>query len=227
MNPALNIQVTGLMTLKQQIEILGLPTKLRRRLMARVGKKVISDSKRRVRTQTDLSGQSYPARAKKKRGGSKMLLKLARQLKVIRADGIEAVVGFYKRSSARIAAKQQHGYTQRVTARSLKRNGTKNQDSPATRDQARALREAGFTINKRKSKNGKKPSLKWVTQNLTIGQAGSLLRQLREQAGESPKTSWKTTLPARSFLGATKAEITQHFDAIFKQIKQEIARGVT
>lgn len=227
MTPAVQVNVTGLIPLKRQLQILAMPRPLRRRLMARVAKKAIADSKRRVRTQTDLNGQPYPERAKRKRGSKKMLLKLSRELKVIKANGSEAVAGFYKPSSARIAYRQQHGYTQTVSSRTLKKGRDQKQDSPATRDQARALREAGFTINKRKSKSGKKPSLKWVTQNLTIGQAGSILRQLRELAGDTIKSSWKTTLPARSFLGASKADVSQHIDAIFKQINQEIARGVT
>lgn len=222
----LHVQVTGLLPLKRQIEILKMPMPLRRRLVSRVSRKIISDSKSRIRKQTDLQGAPYAARAKKRKGNRKMLSRLSREIKVTRNDGNEAVIGFFKPSSGRIAHKQQHGETQQVSARTLaKSTSNAGKSNPATRRQARALREAGFTIDKRKKKGGRVPPLKWVTQNLTIGQAGAILRQLREDAGETIKTSWTTRLPARSFLGATPAEVSQHIDTIFEQMKQEIARA--
>jgi phage gpG-like protein len=220
-----NVQVTGVLPLKRQIEILKMPMQLRRRLISGVSRKIIADSKARVRTQTDLNGQPYAERAKKRKGARKMLSRLAREIKVKRNDGSEAVIGFFKPSSARIAHDQQYGKTTQMSARALnKSTDNTRKDSPATRRQARALREAGFTIDKRKKKGGRVPPLKWITQNLTIGQAGSVLRQLRELAGETIKTSWTTRLPARSFLGATPSEVSQHIDTIYAQVKQEIAR---
>ena len=225
MNPV-SVKVTGLMTAKNQMALLKMPMPKRRRLIARVARKVISDGKARVRSQRDLQGMPYPERARKLRGGRKMLSKLSRELKVVRADGTEAKIGFYRRSSARIAAKQQYGDRQRISARSLEKSNTnRGKDSPATRRQAIALREAGFTINKRQKAGGKKPTLKWVQENLTVGIAGSVLRQLREDAGETIKQSWTTELPARSFLGATPAEVSAHVDTIFTNMTQEIARG--
>lgn len=220
-----DIQVTGMLPLKRQIEVLTMPMPLRRRLISRVSRKVISDSKARVRQQVDLKGVPYPERAKKRKGARKMLSRLAREIKVKRNDGSEAVIGFFKPSSARIAHDQQYGKTTQMSARALNKS-TENasKDSPATRRQARALREAGFTIDKRKKAGGREPPLKWISQNLTIGQAGSVLRQLRDDAGETIKTSWTTRLPARSFLGATPAEVSQHIDTIYEQVKQEIAR---
>ncbi len=225
MNPV-SVKITGLLPLKSQIELLRMPAARRRRLNARIGRKVIIDSKRRVRSQQDLKGMPYPQRAKRRRGSRKMLTKLSRELKVVRADGTQATVGFYRPSSGRIAAKHQYGFKERISARSLaKSTSNRGKDSPATRRQAVALREAGFTINKRKKAGGKKPTLKWVTENLTVGIAGSVLRQLREDAGETIKQSWTTELPARSFLGATPAEVSAHVDAVFSDMKQEIARG--
>lgn len=220
MNPV-SVKVTGLMPLKSQIALLKMPRSKRRRLISQVSRKVITASKGRIRQQRDLQGMPYEERARKRRGSRRMLSRLSREIKIVRNDGIEAVIGFYKPSSARIAYKQQMGTRERVIARTE----AKGRDKPATRRQARALREAGFTIHKRQKSGGKKPTLKWVQENLTVGIAGSVLRQLREDAGETIKQSWTTELPARSFLGATPAEVSAHVDTIFTNMTQEIARG--
>ena len=224
---AIQVNVIGMLPLQRQLDLLKLPKATRRRLLYRTAKKVISDSKKRVRQQVDLSGRPFEERKRKKKGSRKMLAKLARELQVVNNSSVEALIGFKRRSSARIAAKQQHGHTETVTAAQLSRGGAGGHyDKPATRKQAIALREAGFKVKKANGKGTKSPTLKWVQNNFTIGQAGFVLKQLRQWSGEKIKTSWQTTLPARAFLGATAAEISQHIDAIFKQMTQEIqSRG--
>ncbi|MCX4187172.1 phage virion morphogenesis protein [Methylophaga sp. OBS4] len=222
---AVKVNVIGMLPLKRQMELMKMPQSLRRRLLYRVAKKVISDSKQRVRQQRDLTGRPFETRKRKRKGGRKMLLKLGRELKVVNNSSMEALIGFSRRSSARIAAKHQYGHTETMTAAKMSRSGAGGHyDKPATRKQAIALREAGFTIKKANGKGTKAPPLKWVQNNLTIGQAGFALKQLRIWSGEKIKSSWVTELPARSFLGATAAEISQHIDAIFNQMTQEIKR---
>lgn len=216
----IKFKVEGLLPLKRQMQLLTMPKATRRRLLYRVARRVMIDSRRRVREQVDLNGQPYAKRKRKSR--RKMLSGLSKKLKVINNNSIDAVIGFAGSRSATVAAKQQHGYTQTISAKSLPKNkgGHKAQ---ATRRQAKALREAGYTIKSARSgRRVKLPSLKWVTENLNVGQAGAALRYLREQAGEKAKTSWQTVLPARSFLGASARDVTRHIDTIFKQITTEI-----
>lgn len=222
---AVKVNVIGMLPLKRQLELMKMPRATRRRLLYRVAKKVITDSRRRVREQRDLAGRPFEQRKRKRKGGRKMLSKLSRELKVVNNSSVEALIGFSRRSSARIAAKHQYGHTETMTAAKMNKSGAGGHyDKPATRKQAIALREAGFTVKKARGKGSKPPALKWVQNNLTIGQAGFALKQLRIWSGEKIKTSWVTELPARSFLGASAADISQHIDAIFKQMKQEIAR---
>lgn len=226
---AIQVNVIGMLPLQRQLELLKMPKAMRRRLLYRTAKKVISDSKKRVRQQRDLAGRPFEERKRKRKGGRKMLAKLSRELKVVNNSSVEAIVGWQRRSSARIAAKHQYGHTETMTADKMnQRYGGGHYDKPATRKQAIALREAGFTVKKANGKGSKPPTLKWVQNNLTIGQAGYALKQLRIWSGDKIKTSWETTLPARAFLGATAAEISQHIDAIFNQMTQEIqSRGNT
>lgn len=226
MSQTITVDVNGLLPLKRQLQLLAMPKPMRRRLLNKVVKKVITNSKARVSKQVDLNGRSYAKHSKGRK--RKMLLRLARLLKVIELTGTHAKAGFYNPVAGRIAAKQQHGSTQTVTANSFDSTstGSTHYDKPATRKQAKALRDVGYRINKRKGKKGKKPSLKWVTSNLTVGQAGVILKKMRIEAGDRLKQRWQTKIPARSFLGASQRDISTYIDQLFKQITNEVQHGI-
>tara|TARA_R110002050_G_scaffold57423_3_gene128942 strand:+ start:87891 stop:88568 length:678 start_codon:yes stop_codon:yes gene_type:complete len=223
MNITTNIE--GLLPLKQQMQLLAMPKPLRRRLLNKTAKFVIRDSRKRVRNQVDLKGMPFAERARKRKGNRKMMANLAKQLRVTGLSSTDATIGFYRPSSGRIAAKQQYGAIEHITAAKLQANDKGGQDKPATRRQAIALRDAGFKIKGGNGKRLKSPSLKWVQQNMKVGQAGAALRWLRDKANETVKTSWTTVLPARSFLGANASEVTQYTGDIMKQMTKEIAHG--
>lgn len=221
MGKFITVDVRGALSVQKQLEVLKMPTKVRRRLLSRTAKEVIRDSKKRVRNQEDLNGNPFEARKRKRR--RKMLSGLAKRQRVVKNSGSEAKIGFNKSNDARIAAKQQFGDEQIISASSLpKGNGSK--DAGATRRQAKALIEAGYKIPRKGGKGTKKPSQKWIMENLSVGKAGAILRWLRDQ-DETAKTSWKVKLPARSFLGASNEDVTRYVEKIMTQMKQEIANG--
>lgn len=222
----IDVNVVGLLPLKRQFELLAMPPQRRRRLLHRVAKKVTQQSKKRIRAQKDLKGRPFEKRFKKRKKNRKMLAGLAKEIKTVRNNDQFAEVGFYKKSSARIAYQQQHGETQQNSASGFKKSSGAAYEKPATRKQAKALREAGFTIKKARGKGSKKPSLAWVVENMTMGQAGFALRRLREWSGEKSKTSWVTRLPARSFLGMTRSEVGREIEIIYLDMKAEMKRGV-
>ena len=222
MGKFITVDVRGALSLQKQLEVLKMPTKVRRRLLSRTAKEVLKDSKKRVRNQVDLNGNPFEARKRKRR--RKMLSGLSKRQKVVRNNGTEAKIGFNKSNDARIAAKQQFGHEQTVSARSLPRKHLGYYSNAATRNQAKALIEAGYKIPRKGGKGTKKPSQKWIMENLNVGKAGAILRWLRDQ-DETAKTSWKVKLPARSFLGASNEDITRYVEKIMTQMKQEIANG--
>lgn len=225
MTATVNVDVVGLLPLKKQLQLLQMAPTRRRRLVARVAKQVIKDSKKRVREQRDLHGTPYPARAKRR--SRKMLSRLVKQLKVIQADGQSATAGFNSPVAGRIAYDQQHGKKTVVTASGFGGRSADSYNKPATRKQARALIDAGFK-NKRPNGKGKKsPTIKHIVTNYTQGQAGSTLKKLREWAGEETKKRWITVLPARSFLGATGSEIQRYIEKIYDDMEQELKRHGT
>ncbi|MFC6977591.1 hypothetical protein [Microbulbifer taiwanensis] len=68
----------------------------------------------------------------------------------------------------------------------------------------------------------KKPTMKWMLENLTLGQAGLILRQMRD---EEPKKSWVIPLTDRSFLGADQREIDELANTVFDETLRRIKRA--
>lgn len=202
------------------------PGKTGRRAMNRVAKKAISNAKKRIREQTDLDGQAYPDRHKprSKRKAKKMLTELGRQLRVVKLGDMEAVVGFSNPVVGGIAFKQQYGDVQQMTAEKARaaltgRDRASDKD-PATRDQARALLEAGYK-SRVGGKGYKTPSIKWIVSHLKKGQAGFILRTLRGR-----KEVWETILPPRSFLGATEQETGEMLQLLVAELYRELDREI-
>ncbi len=224
----ITVDLVGVLPLRRQLELLAMGPNRRRRLLYRVAQRVMKDARARVRKQVDLQGRPYADRWKPRSDRRKMLSRLIKRMAVINNNGTQATIGF--RGAGAIAAKQQLGHRETVTAAqnqaaAQRASGARHYDQPATKKQARALRDAGFKV-KAGGRTARKATLSWITQNLTIGQAGFALRRLREWLGETSKTSWLTVLPARSFLGATDQEITAHINSIFEDMTQELQRGI-
>lgn len=175
----------------------------------------------------------------------KMLFRLVNKLRVIPVSSNTIAVGWYNRVDEIIAAKHQYGFSQNINKRDLaeadsqrskapisyKQAGIQSQFGPtrsvrhATRQQAIALIMANYKVHITgrgkdrviaKGKGAEKtPSIKWITENLTLGEAGLILRKLRKDGG---REQWRTTLPARPFLGITPEDL----ESIALQIRAEI-----
>lgn len=193
---------------------------LRKRVLNKTARLLLKASKGRATKQTDITGKPFGPYSDKSQHSRprrrKMLTRLAARLAVFDLTDQSASVGWRNRFEEGIAAKHHFGHTQTVTKRGLakeKNSNPEGRDAPATRQQAKALLEAGYKV-RQKGKAYKSPTLKWITQNLTIGRAGLILRILR---GGS-KDSWQTKLPPRPFLGVTDADI----DAVAALYKAEL-----
>lgn len=229
----------GLAVLQRQIALLQLPAGMRRRVLYRTAVQVIRDSRKRVSRQTSLTGESYPARKRRRRTHRrKMLSKLVKELAVVNNDDLNAVIGFRRIRSGLIAAKHQHGFTERIDLRSpdrrtLNGNRINSENSarfgaqafaPASRRQAVELKILGFKW--RVNGQYKPKSIAWITQNLTASRAGVIIRSMREKQGIPRQTSWNTRQPERSFLGASPDEIGTSIDSITEQIITAMRRGI-
>jgi hypothetical protein len=211
----LNVSVQGADLVIRQLSTIKSPT-VRRRIFMQAARQLIKSSKARVSSQTDLDGKPFAPRVRVRK--RKMLAKLMRYIsQTITESGGE--VGWKRKESGEIAYKQQYGFVEKFNKSQFKNRKPLNRTEPATRQQAKALLEAGYKVRS-KGKALKTPTLKWITQNLSMGQAGLVLRLLR-----GAKTEWTTTLPPRSFLGVT-AEDLKTLSALINTELQNAFNGV-
>jgi len=189
----------------KQLNLLTLNPNKRRRILRGAGRKVRRESKARLKGQRDLSGSAWKARSNGRK--KKMLSKLGRNLQVHTSPN-DAKVTFGNQQTGKIARAHQDGVTQRMTSsKAAKKYGTPDYGAEATRRQAKALRDAGYKVRKKRGKGWKTPTIKWITENLTIGRAGLVLRMLR--GNQKGKSSWDIKLAQRSFLGQSMSESKQ------------------
>lgn len=229
------VDVIGKLALDQQLSLLKMPLSKRARLLKKVSNKILRDSRKRVQTQMDLGGTPFKRRWKKRSDRRKMLSRLMRQAAVLKNDGTTAKIG-WRGLAGFIAAKQQFGFSETMSAAKLPAAGSARR-GPATKRQAATLIALGYKVKTRtgesidgqvktKSAVVRRPSLAWIMQNMTMGRAGAIIGSMREKAGIRPHTTWNTVIPARAFLGATDVEVMQYIQDIFSDMTQEMARGI-
>lgn len=206
---AIEFNVFGQLSVKKRLKLMTLPPAKKRKIMVQIGKRLHKEVRRRLRTNTDLEGKPFAPRSDKKKG--KMFKKMGRQAYYKSTDAFTEIS--FKGLAGVIAREHQEGRQMTYNAYMAQRDyGSPQYDAPATKKQAKALRDAGY-----RRKVGKKwqvPSLMWITRNIKLGQAGLIIKTLRDQAS---KTSWVIDLPSRAFLGATKHDIWQIVNMIFNE----------
>ena len=134
---------------------------------------------------------------------------LKKKLSVVFISDTKAVIGFSGKTKG-IAVIQQFGAVK--NARNPSANPARN--LPANTQQARLLLSMGYVI----PGSGKRPTLKWIKENLTQGAAGLIIKKLR---GESGKSAWKIIIKPRNAAGITADDIQK-----IKQILVDKINGV-
>ena len=203
----LDVNIVGARDLAGQIDVLKIPPLKRRTLLRSMGREVRRNSRKRVTRQQTLDGGNMAPRSERSGKKGKMLKGLGKRM-LVATDSDSVTVKF---RSGKAAYQQQHGVTELFDPDKMARRDKKKpqhedkKDRPASRKQARRLLRLGYKI-RRGQKGWKRPTIKWITNHIKVGQAGLLIRILSE---EEAKKSWEATLPARPFLGATDQEVNQ------------------
>lgn len=208
-----SIELVGAMSAKQQFLLLSMSANKRKRFLQWAAREVRKNSRKRLRQQKDLNGKSFTPRKSKSR--KKMLKGLSKHLRAF-ANPSYGMVDFYNAGIGKVAKRHQEGIDQMVTAQQMKqrdKNSEKN-EKDATRLQAKRLRVLGFKIRRLKGKGWKRPTIRWVIDNLKQGQAGLIIHVLQ---GNKRKQSWNISLPARSFLGVNQGELQSLMTAYFSK----------
>lgn len=216
--------ITGIEEIERKLKsIYSRP--LRIKILRKVANKVASNSKKRITAQTDLTGTAYTPRSlssgeetKKK----KMLVGLRKLLRVVTVSEFDAKIGFANPVTLKIASQQQLGATL-TPNQPVSRNQRNGVESPATTTQAVALRKLGFKVKKPGAKKAKLATVKWIRENMSVFQAGYAIRRMRTTMGIAPNKPEEITLPARSFLGITDAELQELLQLMNNEINQALA----
>ncbi|MBL0605822.1 phage virion morphogenesis protein [Aeromonas caviae] len=203
---------------KDQLNLLALPPKQRKRLVWRAANEMKKLAARHVRQQQDPNGNAW---APRKRGKRKMLRGLPKLLVIHEPRQDVAEVGFKKGTMSAhagiIANTHQKGHSYKVTAASRRRISPSEggKQKQATKAQARKLRELGFKRPGQRKRSYRSASLGWITGHLNYAQAGLLIKKLKD---EPAAESWEIHLPARPFLGANARQRQQAFARALQSI---------
>jgi len=198
----MTVRIEGLEEAMQRLESISTPA-TRKKILRKIGRAVLKNSRKRTTQQKDLQGRAYKKHARYPK--RKMLKHLARakfmNLISLTEQGVK--IGFKNGIKRYRAEQNQFGAVSHMTAAKAKAavGGNDSGNKSASRRQAKALIESGFKVKRANGKGSTKPSIKWVTSNMKAGQAGAALRYLR-----GAKASWDVVTPARSFLGIAEHE---------------------
>lgn len=204
--------------LKEKLAVLQLDPKAKKRILRAIGKSTRDENKKRIRAQQDPEGKRWKAREK---GNKKMMKGFTKKLKYQVKNTKFVEVGFPTKRGY-VAYEHQHGLAQEFDVQGRFREGKKKKEpkktDPATKQQARELRDAGYRMQPQgRQKRGKKPTLKWIIENLTVAQCYEEITKLQNK---SPVKKWQVDRPKRELLGVSPRRV-----AII--IKKELKRQST
>lgn len=214
------LDVRGQLGVREQLALLSLPPKLRRRLLNQVTKRVRTMSRKRVRDQQNLDGSPFAPRKGDGKGKKKMEAGLAKLMVVTRLSADEAELGWKNALTRWVATQQHNGVSERRTAAQMRRWNKTAPGLAATDKQAKRLRRLGFRVRQAGKKTLSRPSVAWIQEHVNYAQAGLLIRILDDERNESSGAqSWEITLPKRQFIGANTQRDTS---LLINQVLQQI-----
>lgn len=211
--------------MSQRIDLMILKPASKQRIFENAGRVYLKASRENIRQQKTIYGNPFE---KKKYGKGKSFKKMGKTLQ-FEATPKQVKVTWPNKAIAKLGARHQFGIDEVMTAnRMVKIHGQPNYEDPATKKQAKALIKAGFVASTGKRyKSGtskgkmkkKKPSQKWILENMRLGQAGLIIRSLRSQL--NPPKKWDIPVPPRPFLGMNSKDAS---DVLTQQIQKERQR---
>ena len=185
---------------KEQLELLRLDKKTRTRVLKEVGKYMTREAKKNIRAQRNPDGSPG---AKRKKGRRKMMRGFTKKIKHYQIENNRVlVVGWPSRRGTVALAHhtgepESSGLNKRF--QQAKKSKEPKKTDPATREQAKELRDLGYRLPPQgRQKRGKKPTLKFITQHMTVAEVAKLISDLENK---SPARKWEVERPERQLIG--------------------------
>ncbi|MGY2573161.1 phage virion morphogenesis protein [Vibrio sp. C8] len=203
--------------LKEQLAVLNLDKKTRQKMLKRIGAQIAKTTRKNIRAQRDPEGRQW---SKRKKGRKKMLRGFTQKLKHFQRDDNKTLLVGWPSARGKVAYEHQHGLAQKSGLSARKRQAKKakepNKNDPATKEQAKVLRDLDFRLKPQgRQKRGKKPTLAWIKENMTVGEAAKTIQELENKM---PARDWEVGRPERRLIGVSPKRL-----AIM--IKRELKRN--
>ncbi|MGF1876670.1 phage virion morphogenesis protein [Photobacterium frigidiphilum] len=191
---------------KEQLALIMLDRKSRKRILSHIGRYTKKRTQKNMRAQKNPDGHQWKRR---QRGRGKMFKGLARKIKYFQGDNNRVVYIGWPGFSGYVAEKHHVGENEQSSLQArFKQAKTKKEPKKtdlATREQARALRDLGFRLAPQgRQKRGKKPTLKFITQNMTVAEAAKMIRTLDNK---KPARKWAIERPTRRLIGISPKRV--------------------
>lgn len=185
---------------KEQFELLKLDKKARARVLKELGKYITKTTKKNIRAQRDPDGKWW---SKRKKGRRKMLRGFTKKLKHFQKDNNRVLVVGWPSRRGTVALAHHTGEAEKSGLQQRFKQAKKAKEpkktDPATREQAKELRDLGYRLPPQgRQKRGKKPTLKFITQNMTVAEAAKLISDLENK---TPSRKWEVDRPERRLIG--------------------------
>lgn len=211
------ITPVGMKSVLRRLQALQLPPNKLKQIHRALARKVATNTRKHARDQRTPDGSSWKARAPldpkyddgKKRGKMMRRITKGEHMKAIGNPG-EGKVYWSNGWLGSVAKRQQEGARFNLAAEKSRkkrsRDGTDGWgNDPATKTQAMRLLSLGFK-RRVKGKGYMKANQLWIRKNMTINQAGLIIRILEP---DKSKRNGTGVLPARPFLGVSPQENTE------------------
>lgn len=200
-----------------QIALLKLPSAKRIRILKTLGRYERALARKRIRTQTTVEGGQFEASANGKKG--RMLKRLGKTLEPFVKNANRLELKHKAALTGRIAALHQDGGSEQMSASRMARiHGTPDYNAPCSRSQAKALSAEGYKVRKAKGNGYRRASLNEIMATLSQGQAGVILRSMRDKPN---KQRWEIPVAARPFLGDSADNVQRQLVSIIEQINHK------
>lgn len=208
---------TQALNASNQIALLKLPSAKRIRILKTLGRYERALARKRIRTQTTVDGGQFEARANGKKG--RMLKRLGKTLEPFVKNANRLELKHKAALTGRIAALHQDGGSEQMSASRMARiHGSPDYNAPCSRSQAKALSAEGYKVRKAKGNGYRRASLNEIMSTLSQGQAGVILRSMRDKPN---KQRWEIPVAARPFLGDSADNVQRQLVSIIEQINQK------
>ena len=177
----------------KQLELFNLTDVHKKRILKEIATVSLKKTRDNFRKQQTPTGEKFkPRKAKSKK---KMQKGLSRYIGITSVNKESVTIGWKDKVKGRIAYRHAEGISEKMTAKTIKKiRGQPKYSDHATKGQAKELRRLGFKarVNGRK----RKITIAWVVNNLQIGQAGIIIRRLRDKVS---KNTWELPAAKRPF----------------------------